>query len=72
MLSNTPTSGNAAKYLAAAMEFTTSPIAGAVAGHYLDLYFKTDPLLTITMLIAGFIAGTVYLVKILQPPKDNP
>ena len=66
-----PTSGNAAKYLAAAMEFTTSPIAGAVAGHYLDLYFKTDPLLTITMLIAGFIAGTVYLVKILQPPKDN-
>jgi F0F1-type ATP synthase assembly protein I len=53
------------------MEFTTSPIAGAVAGHYLDAYFKTDPLLTIVMLIGGFIAGTVYLIQILRPAKDN-
>jgi F0F1-type ATP synthase assembly protein I len=64
--------GNKWKYVAAATEFTTSPIAGAVAGHYLDAYFKTDPLLTIIFLIAGFVGGTVYLIKILKEPEDAP
>ena len=62
--------GNRWKYVAAATEFTTSPLAGAIAGHYLDAYFKTDPLLTIILLVAGFIAGTVYLIRILQQPED--
>jgi hypothetical protein len=57
--------GNKWKYFAAATEFTT-------AGHYLDAYFKTDPLLTIVMLVGGFITGTVYLIKILKEPQNTP
>jgi F0F1-type ATP synthase assembly protein I len=64
--------GNKWKYVAAASEFTTAPLAGAVFGHYLDAYFKTDPILTIILLLLGFITGTVYLIKILREPQDAP
>ena len=52
-----------ARYSAAAMEFTTMPIAGAVLGHYIDAYLKTDPALTIVFLIVGFIGGTINLIR---------
>ena len=64
--------GNKWRYFAAVVEFTTSPLAGAVAGHYADLYFKTDPVLTIIMLLLGMLAGTIYLIRILgEPYKDS-
>jgi F0F1-type ATP synthase assembly protein I len=70
MMPGSAVTGNKWKYVAAATEFTTSPLAGAIVGHYLDAYFRTDPLLTIILLLAGFIGGTVYLIKILRQPED--
>ena len=37
--------------------FTVPPIAGLLIGQYLDKRFSTDPILTIILLIFGFIAG---------------
>ncbi len=52
-----------ARYAAAGMNFAISPAAGAFLGHYLDLYFKTDPILTIILCLGGFVAGTVELIR---------
>jgi F0F1-type ATP synthase assembly protein I len=36
---------------------TVPPIAGLLIGRFLDQKFNTDPILTIILLILGFIAG---------------
>jgi len=72
MMLGSAATGNKWKYVAAATQFTTSPLAGAIAGHYLDAYFGTDPFLTILLWLAGFIGGTVFLIKILREPEDAP
>lgn len=59
------------RYMAAAVQFTSSPLAGAIGGHYLDVYFKTDPIIAVIGLIAGMVTGTVYLIRILREPQDN-
>jgi len=41
-------------------------LAGAIIGHYLDLYFKTDPYLTLVMFLLGVFAGFYRLVRILR------
>ncbi len=55
-----------AQYAAAGLEFSSPMLAGAIIGHYLDLYFKTDPYLTLVMFLAGVFAGFYRLVRILR------
>ena len=58
--------GRMARYAAAAVEFASMPVAGALLGHYLDLYFKTDPILTLIMLLLGVLGGFIHLVRTLS------
>ena len=51
------------RFTAIAAVFTSPPLAGVVLGHLLDEHFHTDPWLTITLLIVGFIDGTWNLVR---------
>jgi len=51
------------RFTSVAAVFTSPPLAGVVLGHLLDEHFHTDPWLTITLLIAGFIDGTYNLVR---------
>ena len=55
-----------ARYGAAGLEFSSPMLAGAIIGHYLDLYFKTDPYLTLVMFLLGVFAGFYRLVIILR------
>ncbi len=38
-------------------------IAGAIIGHYLDLYFHTDPWLTLVMFLLGVFIGFYRLIQ---------
>jgi F0F1-type ATP synthase assembly protein I len=61
-----------ARYGAAGVEFSSPMLAGALVGHYLDLYFKTDPYLTLTLFLLGVFAGFYRLVSILRDfQKEN-
>lgn len=55
-----------ARYGAVGFEFSSPMLAGAIVGHYLDLYFKTDPYLTLVMFLLGVFAGFYRLVTILR------
>ncbi|HXN87650.1 MAG TPA: AtpZ/AtpI family protein [Candidatus Binataceae bacterium] len=63
---------NAWLYLAAATQFTTSPIAGGAVGYFADIYFKTAPTLALIGFVLGFIAGTINLVRLLKIPQKIP
>jgi F0F1-type ATP synthase assembly protein I len=54
------------RYGAVGFEFSSPMIAGAVAGHYLDKYFGTDPKLTLIMFLLGVLAGFVRLIMTLR------
>lgn len=41
-------------------------IAGALVGHYLDVYFRTDPYLTLVMFLLGVFGGFVNLIRIMR------
>jgi len=69
---NRSSTGNAWLYLAGAMQFTTSPIAGGVAGYFADKYFHTAPTLALIGFVAGFIGGTINLIKLLKIPTKTP
>jgi F0F1-type ATP synthase assembly protein I len=61
-----------ARYGAAGVEFSSPMLAGALVGHYLDLYFKTDPYLTLVLFLLGVFAGFYRLVTILRDfQKEN-
>ncbi len=55
-----------AKYGAVGMEFSSPIVAGAIVGHYLDLYFKTDPYITLVMCLMGVFAGFYRLITLLR------
>jgi F0F1-type ATP synthase assembly protein I len=55
-----------ARYASIGVEFFSPPLAGAIVGHYLDLYFKTDPTLTLVMLVLGVFAGFYRLIVMLN------
>jgi len=59
-------------YVAGAMQFTTSPIAGGAAGYFADKYFHTAPTLALIGFVLGFIGGTINLVKLLKAPPKSP
>ncbi len=58
--------GKMARYGAVGLEFCSPMVAGALIGHYLDAYFKTDPYLTLVMFLLGVFAGFYRLVTILR------
>jgi F0F1-type ATP synthase assembly protein I len=64
-------SGNAWLYLAAATQFTTSPIAGGAVGYFADKHFGTAPKLALLGFLLGFIGGTINLVRILRVPSNS-
>jgi F0F1-type ATP synthase assembly protein I len=58
-------------YLAAATQFTTSPLAGGFVGYLADNYFRPHsrtPIFALLGFLLGFIGGTINLVRILQKP----
>jgi ATP synthase protein I len=57
------TVGKMARYAAIGWEFTGPMIAGAIIGHYLDAYFRTDPWLTLVMFMLGMLAGFYRLIQ---------
>jgi len=64
--------GSAWLYLAGAMQFTTSPIAGGVVGYLLDKHFNTGPTFALIGFVLGFIGGTINLVRLLKIPTKTP
>jgi len=58
-------SGKMVRYGAIGIEFSSPIVAGAIMGHYLDLYFKTDPWLTLIMFLMGVAAGFYKLITAL-------
>ena len=66
------TSGKTWLYLAAAMQFTTSPLAGGFVGYLADRYFNPHgktPIFALLGFLLGFIGGTINLVRILREPS---
>jgi F0F1-type ATP synthase assembly protein I len=67
--------GKMARFTAIAWEFTMPMIAGAVIGHFLDIYFRTDPWLTLTLfmlgLFGGFYRGIVELSALQRENRDS-
>ena len=51
------------RFAAIGFEFAWPMIAGAILGHYLDLYFHTDPWLTLVMFLLGVFAGFWRLIQ---------
>lgn len=61
--------GNAAKmarFAGIGVEFSSPIIAGALMGHYLDVYFHTDPWLTLILLLTGVGLGFYRLIREVQ------
>jgi F0F1-type ATP synthase assembly protein I len=64
--------GNAWLYLAAATQFTTSPLAGGFVGYLADRHFRPNgatPIFALLGFLLGFIGGTINLVRILKVPS---
>jgi F0F1-type ATP synthase assembly protein I len=55
-----------AKYLAYGTEIAMSPVAGAIVGHALDVYFHTDPILAIIMTFAGVVVSGFRLAQMVR------
>ncbi len=67
--------GNNWLYLAAAMQFTTSPLAGGFVGYLADKYFRPHgptPIFALLGFLLGFIGGTINLVRLLKVPPKTP
>src|SRR5271165_1891769 len=56
-------SGRMMRFAAIGFEFAWPMIAGAILGHYLDLYFHTDPWLTLVMFLLGVFIGFYRLIQ---------
>ena len=55
--------GRMARFAAIGFEFAWPMVLCAVVGHYLDIYFHTDPWLTLVMFLLGVFGGFYRLVK---------
>ncbi len=51
------------RYAAIGIGFSSPIIGGILVGHYLDQYFRTDPLLTFVMFLLGVFAGFYNLIR---------
>ncbi len=55
-----------ARFASIGIEFSSPIIAGALVGHYLDLYFHTDPWLTLLFFLTGVGLGFYRLIREMQ------
>ena len=55
--------GRMMRFAAIGFEFAWPMIAGAILGHYLDLYLHTDPWLTLVMFLLGVFIGFYRLIQ---------
>ncbi|MGC1400605.1 AtpZ/AtpI family protein, partial [Candidatus Binatus sp.] len=55
--------GRMMRFAAIGFEFAWPMIAGAILGHYLDLYFHTDPWLTLVFFLLGVFVGFYRLIQ---------
>ena len=65
--------GSAWLYLAAATQFTTSPLAGGFVGYLADRQFRphaATPIFALLGFLLGFIGGTINLLRILKVPSN--
>ena len=60
------TSGQMARFGSIGLEFVSPIIVGSIMGHYLDLYFHTDPWLTLVLFLTGVGLGFYRLIRDLQ------
>ncbi len=51
------------RYASLGVEATSPPIAGVVAGYYLDDYFGTYPKLTLVLFFTGVVLGFYRLIS---------
>lgn len=58
--------GKMVRYASIGIEFSSPMVGGAIVGHYLDQYFKTDPYLTLAMFVMGMLAGFYRLITALS------
>ncbi len=58
--------GKMARYGAVGIEFSSPIIAGAIIGHYLDQYFRTDPWLTLVVFLSGVVVAFYRLILTLS------
>jgi len=58
--------GKMVRYASIGIEFSSPMVGGAIVGHYLDQYFKTDPYLTLAMFVLGMLAGFYRLITALS------
>ncbi len=58
--------GKMVRYASIGIEFSSPMVGGAIMGHYLDQYFKTDPYLTLAMFLLGMLAGFYRLITALS------
>jgi len=58
--------GKYARFAAIGVEFFSPIVAGTFAGHFLDVYFHTDPWLTLILLLAGVFVAFFRLISELQ------
>jgi len=63
--------GKYARFAAIGVEFFSPIIAGTLVGHYLDLYFRTDPWLTLVMFLAGVFVAFFRLIRELQAAQKT-
>jgi F0F1-type ATP synthase assembly protein I len=54
--------GKAFRFASIGAEMTMPPITGAIIGHYLDLYFKTDPAITVIAFLVGLVGGFTRMI----------
>lgn len=54
------------RYASIGLELVSPILGGAILGHFLDLYFKTDPLLTLVLLLLGVFVGFYRLIVVLN------
>jgi F0F1-type ATP synthase assembly protein I len=55
--------GKMARFAAIGWEFAMPMVAGAILGHFADLYFRTDPWLTLVLFMLGLFAGFFRLIQ---------
>lgn len=58
--------GKVGRFAGIGLEFASPIIAGSLVGHYLDLYFHTDPWLTLVFFLTGVGVGFYRLIRELQ------
>jgi F0F1-type ATP synthase assembly protein I len=59
------------RYGAVALDIAFAPVGGAIVGHLLDLYFHTDPYLTLVMFLLGVGGGFYRLIRMLSQDRNE-